>query len=119
MSTSIPDVSTLGFAKASLYNTHRPSYPLEAVDSLLSNLHVAGLKEAKIVDLAAGTGKFTELLATRAEDYDITAIEPHDEMRTELEGKRLGNVVVKKGEATKMPVESQSVDAVIVAQVCV
>lgn len=118
MKTSIPSASTKGFQNASSYDQHRPSYPAEAVDSLLKRLQVGGFKGARIVDLAAGTGKFTELLAARDEGYEIVAVEPHDGMRGELERKTLKGVQVLGGRADSMPeVESQSVDAAIAAQV--
>lgn len=118
MASSIPSASVKGFQDGSRYDQHRPSYPLEAVDSLLKHLQVADLKGARIVDLAAGTGKFTGLLANRQEGFEIIAVEPHDGMRVELEKKGLNGVRVLKGEASSMKgVESQSVDAVIAAQV--
>lgn len=115
--SSIPEASQKGFANASSYDAHRPSYPLSAFRSLLQNLHIENVTGAKIVDLAAGTGKLTELLANREEGYKIIAVEPNDAMRAELERKQLKGVDVIKGEAKKMEVESQTVDAVIVAQV--
>lgn len=115
--TSIPEASQKGFADASSYDTHRPSYPLSAFNSLLQNLHIDGFQGAKIVDLAAGTGKLTELLADREEGYEIIAVEPNNAMRAELERKQLKGVTVVRGEASKMGVESQTADAVIVAQV--
>lgn len=117
MSTKVEDAAIRGFAKASAYDAHRPSYPADAVESLLQKVQVAGVKGARIIDLAAGTGKFTELIAKRPEGFEITAVEPLDEMRAELEKKQLNGVRVVKGEATSIAVESQSVDAVIVAQV--
>ena len=120
MTTTIPSASTLGFAKATLYETHRPSYPLDFVDSFLSRLGIAGVEGARIVDLAAGTGKFTEILATkRSEMYEIVAVEPQDDMRAELERKGLRGVTVAKGQADDMEaaVEAGWADAVVVAQV--
>ncbi|KAL6716313.1 hypothetical protein ACLMJK_005879 [Lecanora helva] len=76
-----PTASIQGFENAECYDRHRPSYPIEAVDSLLKHMHIHGLNGARIVDLAAGTGKFTQLLAHRNEEYDIVAVEPHGEMR--------------------------------------
>ena len=76
--TSIPSASTEGFQNASSYDMHRPTYPREAVTRLLKHLQIHGVKKARIVDLAAGTGKFTELLVARDEDFEILAIEPHD-----------------------------------------
>lgn len=77
MASSIPSASTKGFQNASSYDKHRPSYPPEAVARLLKHLQVHGVKRARVVDLAAGTGKFTELLVGRDEDFEILAVEPH------------------------------------------
>ena len=118
MAPSIPSASIEGFQDALSYDKHRPSYPPEAVTRFLEHLQVNDVKGARIVDLAAGTGKFTELLVGRDEDFDILAVEPHPDMRKELEKKNLRGVKVLEGEASRMAaVESQSVDAVIVAQV--
>jgi 16S rRNA A1518/A1519 N6-dimethyltransferase RsmA/KsgA/DIM1 with predicted DNA glycosylase/AP lyase activity len=86
-----------GFKDASAYDRHRPTYPTEAVQKLLKNLNVADQFNARIVEVGAGTGKFTELLTKRKEEYDIIAIEPHTEMRDGLVTKKLGDQVVVKG----------------------
>lgn len=114
---ALPDVANRGFAAALSYDQYRPSYPAEAVEQLLAHLQVKGLRGARILDLAAGTGKFTELLAKREENFVTIAVEPHEEMRGELEKKSLKSVTVLEGDAVKIPLEAQSVDAVIVAQV--
>lgn len=107
-----------GFAKSSAYDAHRPTYSPTVVQFLLDRLGVAGQKNARILDLAAGTGKFTEALAAREERYDIVAVEPHDGMREVLATKKLPRVTVVPGTGESMPsVEDASVDAVIVAQV--
>lgn len=117
MSTALADVAKSGFAAASSYDQHRPSYPTEVVEQLLKHLQVSGLRGARILDLAAGTGKFTELLVEREEQFDIVAVEPHHGMREELERKGLRGVTVLEGDAVTIPLEAQSVDALIVAQV--
>lgn len=117
MSPNIPSVATTGFANATLYDAHRPSYPPSAIESLLTNLHVSGLRGACLLDLGAGTGKFTELLAERDEEFDIVAVEPHEGMRRELERKGLSRVRVLEGTASGMPLETGEVDGVVVAQV--
>lgn len=107
-----------GFKNASNYDTHRPSYPPEAVEKLLTHLGVANQDDAQIVELACGTGKFTELLAARPENFDILAVEPHTEMREELVKKKLGErVKVLEGHAGGMPIEEGWGDALIAAQV--
>ncbi|KPI39634.1 putative methyltransferase-like protein [Cyphellophora attinorum] len=106
-----------GFKSAEAYDTGRPSYAPEVVDSLLKHLEVEGVKNAKILDLAAGTGKFTEALAARSEEYEIVAVEPHDDMRAQLSKKSLKNVTVLKGNAENMEgVSDATFDAVIAAQ---
>ena len=118
MVSAIPSASVQGFQNALYYDQHRPSYPAEAVESLLKHLQIHGLQGACIVDLAAGTGKFTELLAERNEEYEVIAVESHDEMRGELHKKHLKGVRVLKGEANDMRgIESHSVDAVVASQV--
>ncbi|CAO1596610.1 hypothetical protein XANCAGTX0491_000444 [Xanthoria calcicola] len=113
----LSDQASQGFRNASSYDTHRPSYPPEIVDALLARLQVKGVPNARIVDLGAGTGKFTELLAVREEKYDVVAVEPHEEMRKALSAKNLSAVDVVQGCANDMPVKSQSADAVVAAQV--
>ena len=117
MSTINP-IAQSGFANATSYDTHRPSYPPDAVQPFLQHLEVENALHAHIVDLAAGTGKFTEILARREEDYEILAVEPHSGMREVLKKKGLKGVKVVEGTATEMPaVEEQWADAVVVAQV--
>lgn len=115
MASFIPDAAA-GFKDASAYDAHRPSYTREAVDGLLSQLRVKGKSNAKIVDLAAGTGKFTEVLAAREEKFQITAVEPVESMRETLMAKKLAGVDVKEGVADKMDVDDGVADALIAAQ---
>lgn len=119
---TIPPAATAGFANAAFYDAHRPSYPAPAIDSLLTNLLRPPVRGGtRILDLGAGTGKFTELLAERDEGFEIVAVEPHEGMRRELErkeGLRRRRVRVLGGSAAGMPlVGTGDVDAVVVAQV--
>lgn len=107
-----------GFQDGSRYDKYRPSYPAEAVDKLLSHLEVANQKNARVIDLASGTGKFTELLAARPEEFEIVAAEPHAGMREELVKKDLGSrVKVLDGDAGNIPVGVEGADTLIAAQV--
>jgi ubiquinone/menaquinone biosynthesis C-methylase UbiE len=117
MPSNLAGEALTGFAKGALYEQHRPSYSNEAVDNLLNALGVKDVANAAVLDLAAGTGKFTDLLAQRAENYTVVAVEPHGEMREQLEKKSWANVKVKSGLATSIPLSDESVDAVIAAQV--
>ena len=106
-----------GFEDGANYDKYRPSYSASATEELLQQCRVSGRKHAKILDLAAGSGKFTEVLAGRPEEYGIIAVEPHNGMRKVLEEKRLPRTIVQSGKADAIPLADESVDAVTVAQV--
>lgn len=106
-----------GFENAKAYDAHRPSYPPEAVEKLLGHLGIIDEAHANIVDIAAGTGKFTELLANRHENYNVIAVEPHELMREELVAKNLKGVKVVDGLAAHMPIDDEWGDAGVAAQV--
>ena len=115
---TLPNQAATGFQNASHYDQHRPTYPAESVDKLLKHLEVAELKNGRIVDLASGTGKFTELLAARPEAFEVVAVEPHEGMRDTLVKKNLAGVKVLDGDAGNMPVKDGWGDALVAAQVC-
>ncbi|KAI5290573.1 hypothetical protein KEM54_001151 [Ascosphaera aggregata] len=114
---TLKTIAQTAFANSSQYERYRPTFGHKPVQALLEGLKIAGSQGAKVIDLGAGTGKFTEVLARRDEGYEIIAVEPHDAMRKELEKKNLDNVSAVEGFSTDMPVESQSIDAVIASQV--
>jgi precorrin-6B methylase 2 len=116
MSTLNP-IAQSSFANSTAYNTHRPTYPTYSVQHLLEQCRVAGKKGARIVDLGAGTGIFTEALAACEEGFEIVAVEPHADMRAVLEKRNLSGVKVVDGTAEDVPVEDGWADAVFVAQV--
>lgn len=105
------------FTNSTAYDSHRPTYPPASIQHLLAQCRVAGKRGARVVDLAAGTGKFTEALAAREEEFEILAVEPHADMRAVLEAKGLRGVRVVDGTAEEMGVEEGWADAVFVAQV--
>ncbi|KAI1373201.1 S-adenosyl-L-methionine-dependent methyltransferase [Hypoxylon crocopeplum] len=115
-SSSLPAAAEEGFKDAASYDAHRPSYPPEAVEAFLARLNVANQTDTKIVEIASGTGKFTELLAQRPERFIVKAIEPHHSMREKLAQKDLPGVEVIDGKADKMPIEDEWGDACIAAQ---
>jgi SAM-dependent methyltransferase len=98
-----------GYARAVLaYERGRPGYPPAAVDFLAARLRLGPGRT--LVDLAAGTGKLTRpLLATGAE---VVAVEPVAEMRAPLPA----GARAVDGTAEAIPLPSESVDAVAVAQ---
>jgi ubiquinone/menaquinone biosynthesis C-methylase UbiE len=118
MSTVLAEAAKAGFKDAASYEKFRPSFPAEAVSTLLQKTKLAGHTHAKVIDLAAGTGKFTELLAAQPEEFEIIAVEPHDGMRSELGKKELKSVTVKAGDSENIPVPDGWADGMIIAQVC-
>ncbi|KAI1821740.1 S-adenosyl-L-methionine-dependent methyltransferase [Xylaria intraflava] len=114
--STLPAAAEEGFKDAAAYDTHRPSYPPEAVEAFLQKLKIAGETAANIVEIASGTGKFTELLAARPEQYSVKAVEPHGPMRDKLAQKGLRGVEVLNGKADEMPVNDEWGDVCIAAQ---
>ncbi|KAH8675459.1 methyltransferase [Xylariales sp. PMI_506] len=114
--TVLPRAASEGFQDAAAYDAHRPSYSPAAVEAFLRKLKVAGQPDANIVEVASGTGKFTEVLAGRPERFLIKAVEPHAGMRQKLADKDLPAVDVLDGAADKMTVESEWGDACVAAQ---
>lgn len=116
MPNFIPDAAT-GFKNADAYDAYRPSYRPEIVDGILKNLGLVGKKNARVVDIAAGTGKFTEVIAAREEQFEIVAVEPVESMRTTLLSKGLG-IDVRDSLATSLGLPDAWADGITVAQVC-
>src|SRR3954469_23778895 len=90
-----------GFADvAAAYDRGRPDYPAQVLD-------VLGLDPgARVLDLAAGTGKLTRVL--RAAGFDVVPVEPLPAMRALVPG-------ALDGTAEAIPLEDGSVDAVTIA----
>ncbi|HTR32396.1 MAG TPA: class I SAM-dependent methyltransferase [Gaiellaceae bacterium] len=89
------------------YEATRPSYP----DALLELLPVD--PGATVLDLGAGTGKLTRVLARRY--ARVIAVEPLDNMRAILE-RVVPEAEVLEGGAASIPLPDASVDAVFAAQ---
>jgi SAM-dependent methyltransferase len=108
----VHEVAQVGFGReAEVYERSRPSYPPEAVAWLVDRLRIR--PQARVVDLAAGTGKLTRLLVpARA---SLVAMEPVPEMRQVLR-QIVPDVPVLAGAAEALPIRAGTVDAVTVAQ---
>ncbi len=108
----VHDVAKVGFDReAEVYERSRPSYPPEAVAWLVDNLRIG--PGGVVVDLAAGTGKLTRLLAPAG--AALVAVEPVVGM-SEVLRRVLPAVPVVAGTAEALPFEASSVDAVCIAQ---
>lgn len=99
-----------GFRDGEAYDAHRPAYPAAAVQRLLEHMRLAGRPHARVVEVAAGTGKLTEALAARREGFEVAAVEPHPGMRRVLEAKALRGVRVLDGTAEDMRTVAAVVD---------
>lgn len=108
----IHDAAARGYQSAvEHYERGRPSYPDDAVSFLVKELEIG--PGSNVVELGAGTGKFTDLLVfTGAE---ITAVEPVPAMREAL-ARNCPTVTVLDGTAEAIPVADATADAVVAAQ---
>jgi MOSC domain-containing protein YiiM/SAM-dependent methyltransferase len=109
---AIHESAARGFsAAADAYERGRPGYSPEAVGTLVRELRIG--PEARVLDLAAGTGKLTrQLVETGAE---IVAVEPIAEMRAKLV-QAVPGAEALEGTAERIPLPNHSVDAVVVGQ---
>lgn len=98
-------------AGADDYERGRPSYPGDAVAVLCEELGIG--PGARVLDLAAGTGKLTRLLVPTG--AEVVAVEPVAEMRRRLE-QAAPQAHVLDGTAERIPLPDGSVDVVTVAQ---
>jgi ubiquinone/menaquinone biosynthesis C-methylase UbiE len=96
---------------AELYERTRPTYPDEAVDWLVGELHIEGA--STVLDLGAGTGKLTRALVGRCEH--MIAVEPGPEMLVQLR-RVVPQAEPILGAAESIPLSDDSVDAVVCGQ---
>ena len=100
--------AALSFAGvAEQYDRARPSYPAEAAEWM------TGRSMATVVELGAGTGKFTERLLDLG--HDVLATDPLDEMLTHLR-LRHPDLRTATAPAEAIPAATRSVDVVVAAQ---
>ena len=99
-----------GFAAgAGAYGRARPAYPPDAIVALTRGLP----RNARVLDLGAGTGKFTSMIVQPGRE--IVALEPVAEMRAQL-ANDLPTVHVAAGTAEAIPFADGAFDAVFAAQ---
>jgi SAM-dependent methyltransferase len=104
--------ATAGFgSSADAYERGRPPYPDDAVAYLAAELGLG--PAARVLDLAAGTGKLTRLLVEGG--AEVVAVEPVAAMREALT-QAVPGVTVLDGTAEAIPLADGSVAAVTVAQ---
>jgi SAM-dependent methyltransferase len=103
--------AAVGFDReAATYARVRPSYPPQVIEVLATEGVHPG---ARVCDLGAGTGIFTNLLVNAG--YDVVAVEPTAGMRDEFASNG-PHTEILDGTAEAIPLADGSVDAVTVAQ---
>lgn len=106
------EVALVGYsAESESYERGRPGYPAHLVDRLLDVLGVD--KDARVLDVGAGTGKLTRQIVPRV--AWVGAVEPVSAMRDQLR-RHVPQAVQVAGVAEAMPFATGSVDAVLCAQ---
>ncbi len=109
---AVHEVAEQGFGReAETYERVRPSYPADAVAWLAGNLEIGPGRT--VLDVAAGTGKFTRLLVPFG--AMIFAAEPVEGMRQSFVTAVPG-VPIVAAVAESLPITGGSVDAITVAQ---
>lgn len=106
----------------SLYDRVRPDFSLEFVTKFLKDLDLTKSNgtfnnEKQILELAAGTGKFTKkLVGAGWTTFDqLKIVEPSSGMLDSFK-KNFPNLDAKLGSSYEIPLEDNSIDAVIIAQ---
>jgi len=96
---------------AGTYAQGRPDYPPQIASWLTDTLGID--THATVVDLGAGTGKFTRYLQQTG--ARVIAIEPVASMRAELATHAAGATILD-GTAQALPLEDESIDVLVCAQ---
>jgi SAM-dependent methyltransferase len=96
-------------AAAATYDRSRPEYPEEAMDLVARSLGLAPGR--RLLDLGAGTGKFSRLAAARG--ATVVALEPVEAMIRGATG--APGVLAVRGVAEALPVRPHGVDAACAA----
>lgn len=109
---TVHQAAGVGYQRAAAaYERSRPSYPMSALAELADALTLD--RGRNVVDLGAGTGKFTRLLALTG--AQVVAVEPVAAMRERL-AELLPAVSVTAGTAERTGLADGSADVVVAAQ---
>ncbi|MBP1124221.1 MULTISPECIES: class I SAM-dependent methyltransferase [Pseudomonas] len=110
--TGVHTSAQQGFStQAATYAQGRPNYPRQLTGWLADTLRINA--QSTVIDLGAGTGKFTRLVSTLAPA--LIAVEPVAQMGAQL-ARLLPDVRLVNGTAESIPLATASADAVVCAQ---
>ncbi|MBK5437458.1 class I SAM-dependent methyltransferase [Pseudomonas sp. TH32] len=110
--TGVHKSAQQGFStQAVTYAQGRPDYPRQLTGWLTDALQIN--PHSTVIDLGAGTGKFTRLLSSVAPT--LIAVEPVEAMGAQLK-KQLPDVRLLSGTAEAIPLEAGTADALVCAQ---
>jgi len=111
-----------GFTDGNYYDKSRPTYPRAIFDlihaSVLGSVRNPSKtnQSLKVLEIAAGTGKFTEKLIKSIKNMEsFIALEPSDGFREKLQEK-LPNIKAINGSANNTGLDDDSQDIIFVAQ---
>lgn len=110
-------------ANHALYDVYRPQFSKVLVDRFLVGLKLAKVQnnqftfhtDKKILELAAGTGKFTRNLVNNGWKENLEVVEPSSGMLASFT-KNFPDIKSYEASSYKLPIADGSVDSVIVAQ---
>ncbi|KXJ23702.1 uncharacterized methyltransferase C25B8.09 isoform X1 [Exaiptasia diaphana] len=110
-----------GFKDSKHYEQVRPDYPKEAVEILMNKLGLLGeyrdkAKQLTVLELGAGTGKFTRVMASVLHDANVRIIasDPVKEMCEQFKD-MLPDIEIKQFGAENIDAPEESVHAVVAA----
>lgn len=101
--------------KSALYDRYRPGYPKHFMTELITE-YIGSKDHFVIADVGAGTGIFTELIASIG--TEIIAVEPNNDMQSILKERMEGlqQVTCINASAENTGISENSVDLITVAQ---
>lgn len=113
MSVNVTSQSSFN-ANHSLYDRVRPEFDKAFVSKFIDSVGIS--KESKVLELAAGTGKFTKQLLSNGVSRDqLIIVEPSEGMLQSFES-NIPGLETHLGSSYEIPLKDSSVDCVIVAQ---
>ena len=103
---------------ANLYSKYRPTYPQTVVKAITSYVTIVGGSLGLALDVACGSGQSTFYLKDTFKQIigvDISKAQV-EEAKRKCTTQKIDNILFRLGNGTELPIESDSVDVVTIAQ---